>query len=302
MRNIIKYSQNFLKNTELVRELVSKSSISKEDTVLEIGAGEGIITTELLNKAGDVVAFEIDRYLFEKLERKFQGNVSLQLKQGDFLSADLLTRPYKVFSNVPFNITSAIIKKLFFVSNPPDDAYLMIQKEAALKFAGKPLDSKNSQFSVLLHPWFEIKSIYSFKPEDFRPRPNVKIVLVKIEQRQEPFVEYRKRQEYEDFVTFAFNQFKPNIVEGLSSVLGRQNILKLAKEHGFSSEIKPSELNFQDWISLFRAFLNASPRQQLIVKGFFAKQQKQQENIEKINRTRVDKNWRKCRRRDHQNF
>lgn len=295
MRNRIKYSQNFLKNTELVKNLVSKSSVSKEDTVLEIGAGEGIITAELLNKAGSVIAFEVDKHFFEKLEKKFQGNVSLQLKLEDFLSTDLPTYPYKVFSNIPFNLTSAIIKKLTFENNPPGDAYLIIQKEAALKFAGKPLDSKNSQLSVLLYPWFEIKSIYSFKSGDFHPRPNVEIVLVQIKQRQDPFVEYNKRQEYEDFVTFTFNQFKPNIAEGLSSVLGKQNILTLAKKQGFSSEVKPSELNFRDWISLFKAFSGTSPRQQLIVKGSFSKQLKQQENIEKVNRTRVDKNWRKYR-------
>lgn len=293
MRNRIKYSQNFLRNTELVRSLVSKSGISKNDTVLEIGAGEGIITAELLNKAGKVIAFEVDKYFFDKLEKKFQGNTSLQLRLEDFLDSELPNYSYKVFSNIPFNLTAAIIKKLTLENNPPEDAYLIIQKEAAMKFVGKPLDTKNSQLSVLLHPWFEIKSIYDFKPSDFYPRPNVNIVLVEIIQRHEPSVEFEKRQKYEDFVTFAFNQFKPNIIEGLSSILGRHSIIDLAKKNGFSPEAKPSEVDFQDWVSLFEIFSGVSEKQQSIVKGSFAKQLKQQENIEKVNRTRVDKNWRK---------
>ena len=295
MRNRIKYSQNFLQNTELVKSLISKSSISKDDSVLEIGAGEGIITAELLNIAGKVTAFEVDKYFFDKMEKKFEGNTSLQLRLEDFLEVDLPSYPYKVFSNIPFNLTSAIIKKLTLGNNWPEDAYLIIQKEAAMKFAGKPLDNKNSQLSVLLYPWFEIKNICNFKPSDFHPRPNVQVVLIDIKKRQDSLVNLQKRQRYEDFVTFSFNQFKPNIVEGLSNVLGRQNIITLAKEHGFSPEAKPSEIDFQNWINLFDNFLKVSEKQQSVVKGSFSKQLKQQENIEKVNRTRIDKDWRKYR-------
>lgn len=240
-----------------------------------------------------MVAFEVDKYFFDKLEKKFQNNTSLQLRFEDFLNTDLPNYPYKVFSNIPFNLTSRIIKKLTLENNPPEDAYLIIQKEAAMKFVGKPLDNKNSQLSVLLHPWFEIKSIYDFISSDFHPRPNVKVVFVEIKLRLGSLIEFEKRQKYEDFVTFVFNQFKPNITEGLSNILGRQNIIALATKQGFSHEAKPSDLNFQNWISLFEAFSRMTPKQQLIVKGSFSNQLKQQENIEKINRTRVDKNWRK---------
>lgn len=293
MRNRIKYSQNFLQNTELVKSLVSKSGISQNDTVLEIGAGEGIITAELLNKADKVIAFEVDKYFFDRLEEKFQGSISLQLRLEDFLEVDLPIYPYKVFSNIPFNLTAAIIKKLTFEENSPEDAYLIIQKEAAMKFVGKPLDSKNRQLSVLLFPWFEIKSIYNFKPGDFHPRPNVQVVLIEIKKRQGPLINLQKRQKYEDFVTFAFNQFKPNITDGLSNVLGKQDIITLAGEYGFSPEAKPSEIDFQNWIRLFENFSKVPEKQQSIVKGSFSKQLKQQENIEKVNRTRVDKDWRR---------
>lgn len=293
MRNRIKYSQNFLQNTELVKSLVKKSGISKDDTVLEIGAGEGIITAELLDIAGKVIAFEVDKHFYDKLEKKFQGNTLLHLNFEDFLEADLPNYPYKVFSNIPFNLTAAIIKKLTLENRPPEDAYLMIQKEAAVKFVGKPLDSKNSQLSVLLFPWFEINSIYSFVPSDFHPRPNVRVVLIEIKKRQDPLINLQKRQKYEDFVTFAFNQFKPNITEGLSNVLGKQDIITLAEEYGFSPGAKPSEIDFQNWIRLFENFLKVPEKQQSIVKGSFFKQLKQQENIEKVNRTRVDIDWRK---------
>ena len=90
------------------------------------------------------------------------------------------------------------------------------------------------------------------------------------------------RNLYEDFVTYAFNQPKPNITEGLSKVMKVKQ-----------TNLKPSELNFADWIDLFELFLTQPLHQQNIVMGSFSKQLKQQESIEKINRTRVDKNWRK---------
>ncbi len=259
---------------------MNRSSISANDTVIEIGSGEGIITKALLKKAGKVVAYEVDQEFFRKLTQKFQNEKSLELRLEDFLTSDLPNYPYKVFSNIPFNITSAIIKKITLEDNPPEDTYLIVQKEAAAKFAGKPLDIKNSQLSVILYPWFEFRSAYTFRSGDFFPRPNVDIVLLEIKKRDEPLVENRNL--YEDFVTYAFNQPKPNITEGLSKVMKVKQ-----------TNLKPSELNFADWIDLFELFLTQPLHQQNIVMGSFSKQLKQQESIEKINRTRVDKNWRK---------
>lgn len=295
MRNRIKYSQNFLRSSELVKSLINKTNISRSDIIYEIGAGQGIITKELLEKAGKVVAFELDRNFFNKLAQRFQNEKSLELRLEDFLANNLPDYSYKVFSNIPFNITSAIIKKLTLENNPPEDAYLIVQKEAAMKFAGKPLDDKNSQLSVILNPWFEFHVMHNFRPGDFFPRPNVDIVLLQIKRRHKSLIDDKNKDKYEDFVTYAFSQFKPNIAEGLSKVLGKQIVIKIAKEAGFSADSKPSKLSFKDWISLFDLFLNIPEKQKNIVKDSFEKQLRQQKNIEKINRTRINKDWKKYR-------
>lgn len=270
MRNRIKYSQNFLTNAQLVESLVVKSGISKDDTVLEIGAGEGIITKALVKRSKKVIAFELDPHFFKKLSEEFRGNKSLQLRQEDFLSGNLPTYPYKVFSNIPFNITSAIIKKLTLGNNPPEDAYLIVQKEAAEKFAGKPLDIINSQLSVISYPWFEFKVIHKFKPANFSPRPNVSVVLLEIRKRGKPLV--NDKTKYQDFVTHTFNQPKHSILPKNS---------------------RPSELDFEEWLKLFDLFLTQPQEKQKVVTGAFTKQLKEQETLKKIHRTRVDKNWRK---------
>jgi len=294
MRKSISYSQNFLKDKNLVARLIAASSIAQNDVIYEIGAGTGIITEELLKKSGKVVAFEIDKNLFNKLATKFANDSALVLRNTDFLGQNLPSKPYKVFSNIPFNITASIIKKLTQFFNPPQDSYLIIQKEAAQKFVGKPLDFKNSQISILIKPWFKVEIVYRFQRNDFIPRPNVNVVLLELKKRETPLIEYKNKHLYEDFITYAFNQFKPNVIEGLSDVFGLQSIKKLSSQFKFSPRAKPSEIEFGTWLELFAYFLNKLDKShQSIVKGWSTRIKEQEQKIEKINRTRVDKNWKK---------
>lgn len=260
----IVYSQNFLVNKTLVSELIAKSSVTNEDIVYEIGAGEGIITEELLKKAKEVIAFEIDTVLFNKLTKKFQNEKRVDLKFGNFLNFDLPNLPYKIFSNIPFNITSEVIKKITQSENPPDDAYLVVQKEAAEKFMGNPFSYENSLVAILLKPWFDFEIVHNFKPNDFFPRPNVKIVLLRIIKKNDPIVDYKEKRIYEDFVTYVFNGTKPLVVKNK----------------------KPSELDFKEWIKFFNDFKDYD-----LVEGSYEKMLREQANLEKIHRTRVDKNW-----------
>jgi len=292
MRNRIAYSQNFLKDKGLVAKLIASTSLNDQDTVYEIGVGQGIITEQLLSKVKKVVAFEIDKNLYEKLSQRFSGQSSLELKLGNFLDYQLPNYSYKVFSNIPFNITSAIVKKLTTTSTPPTDTYLFVQKEAARKFIGKPFDIKNSQLAVLLHPWFNLEVVHKFNPNDFFPKPMIDIVLMRIEKRDKPLIENRDKRLYEDFIVYTFNQFKPNVVEGLARVISKDGMNRLANQLGFKPTSKPSELDYAHWQGLFTHLLtqiDESHRQ--IVKGASNRLATQQDKLEKANRTRNDPNW-----------
>ena len=292
MRKRIAYSQNFLKDKGLVAKLISQSTITKDDTVFDIGAGQGVITDELIKASKKVIAFEIYSNLFGKLEHRLEGKKAVEVRLGNFLDYPLPNYPYKVFSNIPFNITSAVIKKLTEAQNPPADTYLILQKEAALKFLGKPYDSKSSQLATLLKPWFDMTIVHNFDKNDFFPRPMVDIVLMRIEKRSNPLISADYKRLYEDFIVYTYNQFQPNVVEGLSKVLGRETMLRLVKQIGFNANSKPSGLEFKDWQSLFDYFIkNTDQDHKSIVKGAFDRLQQQQQNLQKINRTRLDKNW-----------
>lgn len=289
MKNSIKYSQNLLVNSDLIKKLILASRINSDDMVLEIGAGKGIITRELLKKAGGVVVFEIDQEFVNIL--KSIHDSKLVVKNGNYLDFDLPKDKYKVFANIPFNKTSEIVKRLLFSDNPPTDTYLVIQKEVIERFAGKPFDSKNSLLSVLFNPWFEFEVTYKFNRTDFKPMPNVDTVLLNVKLRNNPKILDKDKEVYRDFVIFGFNQMTPNVLEGLSKVINKNHLVKLFNKLDISTNLKPTELDKDTWIEIFDLLKYQKQKKRNLTKNSYINWIKRQENIEKINRTRNDTDW-----------
>jgi len=100
------HSQNFLKDPAFVENLINKADIDHNDSVVEIGPGKGIITKILAEKAGRVIAVEVEEKLYTKLKDKFKDRKNVKIIKADFLKWQLPSSPYKVFSNIPFNLTT----------------------------------------------------------------------------------------------------------------------------------------------------------------------------------------------------
>ena len=291
-RKSVIYSQNFTVNPLLVANLIEQSSLTKEDVVYEVGSGTGIITSELAKRCKKVVAIEIDKNLARKLQTKFINVPNIEVREGDFLLYPLTEQKYKVFSNIPFNITAAIVKKLTEAKNLPIDIFLFVQHDAAKKFLGSP-NAKETQLSLLLKPIFELSITHQFKRNDFRPIPNVDIVLLRIKKREKPMVEQQHEKLYRDFIVYSFNAWKPNLKEGLKKIFTDLQFLRLAKELDFSSSAKPTDLNFSQWLGLFNFFTEGVDiGKKLLIRGSEDKLRNQQTKLDKIHRTRAAKNWR----------
>lgn len=264
-------SQNFLGDPELVKKLVTNSGINEGDTVLEIGPGSGIITGELLKVAGKIIAIELDSPLYNELRQKFENKNNIELFNADFLSSPLPRVPYKVFSNIPFRFTGEIIKKLLRDSNPPTDAFLIVQKEAAEKFLG------NSLLSTIFYPSFEFSIQYNFKRTDFSPVPEVDIVFLQVHRRDYPIMDVTDRKIFEDFVAYTYSGKKPYVTH-------------LSKN--------PTQLTADEWVNLFRNFkIHGNDIKIRRITGSSDKLFSEQEKLQKIHRTRNDNNWKSFRPR-----
>lgn len=171
-------SQHFLKSPRLALFLIGHSNLKKRDTVIEIGAGSGVITSALSYRVKEVIAIEPDHLTAEKLRQNLEKrNIkNVTIIEKDFLDYDLPSAPYKVFSNPPFHISSKIIHKLIEANNPPESFYLILQKQFALKLLNTDRHY-TSQLGQELIQKYQTKIRYPLKPTDFTPPPAVPTVL-----------------------------------------------------------------------------------------------------------------------------
>lgn len=244
----VSFSQNFLTSKRLIERLLRQTNISSNDIVLEIGAGKGHITKVLLCKSGKVIASEIDTKLCAALRNKFSGYQNFTLMNGDFLRSNLPQTEYKVFSNIPFSITTDIVRKLTQDKNPPRDAWLVMEKVRLSAFAANPA-IRFKPFCLNL--FFDLKIVYHFQKEDFHPAPHVDVVLLHISQKAVPDLLLTDQRAYCSFVS---NGFKYGLAGKQSSLTKRQisTALRLAKLPPLSLD---GEILYVQWLCLFRCWL-----------------------------------------------
>lgn len=169
-------SQHFLRSPKTALFLIGHTNIKKRDTVLDIGAGSGVITSALAKRCQKVLAIEPDQIALEKLKKNTKNLTNVEIIATDFLEMDLPDTPYKIFANPPFHLSSKILHKLIEAKNPPDAIYLILQKQFALKLLNTDRHY-TSQLGYALTAKYQTKIRYPLKPYDFTPPPAVPTVL-----------------------------------------------------------------------------------------------------------------------------
>lgn len=171
-------SQHFLRNPRLALILIGHSNLKKRDTIVEIGAGSGVITSALSHRVNKVIAIEPDSIAAAKLRTNLtkHGCTNVEIIESDFLAYELPDNPYKVFANPPFHLSSAILHKLIEADNPPEAIYLILQKQFALKLLNNDRHY-TSQLGLKLTKDYQTRIRLPLKPTDFTPPPAVPTVL-----------------------------------------------------------------------------------------------------------------------------
>ena len=283
----LSHSQNYFHDKGLVRYLVKQSSITDEDLVIEIGSGKGILTETLAERAKHVHAIEKDWTLSESLRDTFSRTPNITVHSADFLTYRLPAKqPYKVFSNVPFTITADLIRRILTDENPPVDTYLILQREAAEKFAGQPFNSETLT-SLLYKPWFRFNLLRTFKPTDFIPVPRVTAVLLRIEKRSPPLIRAEQTSLYKDFIAYGFTRNQVSLKKDYEQVFGRVQFTRLAQDLSFSSIAKLTDIEFAQWLGMFEYFATGvSEERKRKVVGALIKLQQEQQGLTKSHRNR----------------
>lgn len=243
-------SQHFLRDPALVRALVRDMRLPPGAPVLDIGAGRGIITEALAAAGCHAIAIEKDPRLYRSLRARFTGRTDVECHLADALAFPLPRIPYVAVSNVPFAITAALVRRLLDAPNPPVDAWLIVQREAARKFAGSPSET---MFSLLRKPRFSIDVARPMRPRDFDPPPRVETSLLHIRARDTPLIARNDTVAWRAFVRGAFHRSgAPDIRGVLRPYITRRQLDALARDLRFDPRARPATLSFGQWLALFR--------------------------------------------------
>jgi 16S rRNA A1518/A1519 N6-dimethyltransferase RsmA/KsgA/DIM1 with predicted DNA glycosylase/AP lyase activity len=248
------------------------SKIGPCDFVYEIGPGNGIITAVLASIARQVIAIEKDPELVHRLRERFRPLGNVEIVEKDFLDYTFCTRrgdsalslslgrgtpasEYKIFGNIPYNITSQIVRKILYERSNIRETHLILQKEAAKRFSGSP---KESLCSILTKPFFEFQIVYQLRRTDFWPIPAVDSVLLSIKRRTRPLIEMHEVASYRDFVQYGFGRWKPNLKLAFKGVFTYKQWKRLARDLHFPLNATPTELSFEQWLDLYHGFVKST--------------------------------------------
>lgn len=246
--------QNFLVDHNLLLKVVEDAEVSQDDRVLEIGAGIGNLTRILAASAKKVTAVEIDQGLFPILEEVTQPFANIQLVKGDFLEISLdslfIEDGYLVVANIPYYITSAVIRHLLEAKVRPSRMVLTMQREVAERILNK--DEKMSLLSLSVQVYGKARISSHIPASCFYPEPNVDSSVLIIDVYQQPKLSNEGIKTLFDLAHAAFNQKRKMLRGSLSPLLGKDKLstAEILEKAGIDPRRRPETLSLEDWISL----------------------------------------------------
>lgn len=247
--------QHWLKDRSILGEIAALADIHPTDTVLEIGPGLGTLTSELLKRAGSVVAVEFDEELARKLPGQFPGK-NLQVVSGDILSFNLSILPtgYKVVANIPYYITSKIVRLLMTAENKPSRAVLLTQKEVAERMAALPGDM--SVLAVSAQVTADVSLGPVVPAHLFTPPPQVDSQVVVLVTRVEPLIAEREEKLFYQLVKSGFSSKRKKLRSSLSGGLrlSKADTEQLLEKAAISPDNRAEDLSIDDWKRLMAVY------------------------------------------------
>ncbi|NMH74485.1 16S rRNA (adenine(1518)-N(6)/adenine(1519)-N(6))-dimethyltransferase RsmA [Bacillus sp. RO2] len=220
--------QNFLIDTNILRNIVEYGEVSEKTAAIEIGPGIGALTEQIAKRAGKVFAFEIDQRLLPILEDTLSPYDNVTVIHKDILKADvteLIGEELKTFeevrvvANLPYYVTTPIIMKLLQEGLPLKSITVMLQKEVAERMAAKPGSKEYGSLSIAVQYYTQAETVMIVPKTVFVPQPNVDSAVIRLVVREEPPVRVKDEDFFFEVVRASFGQRRKTILNNLTSNL-----------------------------------------------------------------------------------
>ncbi len=250
--------QNFLVDRNFLHKIATAGEIGPDHEVLEIGAGLGALTAELAGLARQVVAVEIDQRLMGPLEEALASFENVTLVQGDILArspGELMGRPgYLVVANIPYYITSALIRHLLESEAPPLRMVLTVQLEVAQRICAQP--AKMNLLGLSVQVYGQVETLFRIPAGAFYPRPNVDSACVRLDLLDRPRIPAERLPLFFSLSRAGFAQKRKNLRNALSAGMGwgKSQVGDLLEAAGIDHRRRAETLDFDDWNRLVAAW------------------------------------------------
>jgi len=245
--------QHWLKDDASLRAMCDAADVDHEDTVLEIGPGQGTLTTKLLERAKNVIAVEFDRVLAAQLPQRLRAT-NLSVIEADILRFDLSPLPpdYKVVANIPYYLTSNLLRVLCESSNSPSQMALLVQKEVAERVVAAP--GQMSLLSVSVQLYYQASLGRIVPANMFTPPPKVDSQILRLVRHKSPLFSDLDTKAFFRLLKAGFSNRRKTLHNSLAAGLhlSKEQVassLQLARLHSAS---RPQELSLLEWHELYR--------------------------------------------------
>lgn len=237
--------QHFLVNSDVLESILEAANLSGDDHVVEIGPGVGVLTKELLNHARKVTSIEIDDRMIPLLKKYTGDPDALEVIQNNALHVPFPKEPYKIVANIPYHITSPLLRHAFLESETiPTSLTLLIQKEVAEKICA---EDDAGMLTILVQLFGEPTMITAVPPDCFLPPPKVDSAVIHIECYKEPIASKETIEEIFKLTKLAFSQKR----KMLSNTIGKQEQgMERLEQANIDPNRRPQTLSIDEWKTL----------------------------------------------------
>jgi len=244
-----KYGQNFLSENKIAKKIVEEANIKKEDFIIEIGTGAGTLSEEIIQISNNLISFEIDLSLKDLLEERFKNNESIKIFFEDFLSVDISKYDNEnpiYIANIPYNISSPILEKIFLETPNFKRAFLMVQKEFGERILG--LNKKDfSPLTVFSQYFCDVRKILEIPKGAFIPNPKIDSLVIEFK----PHKKYNlNSKEFMRFVKTCFSMRRKTIKNNLKKLSNNPDIV--LENLGIDPKNRPEDLSVEDYVNLYK--------------------------------------------------
>jgi 16S rRNA (adenine1518-N6/adenine1519-N6)-dimethyltransferase len=257
-----KYGQNFLIDSHVLEKIMDAAEIGKDDCVVEIGPGIGTMTQYLAERAGEVVAVEIDKNLIPILTETLADYKNVSIINEDILKVDLNCiveeknggRPVKIVANLPYYITTPIIMGLFENHVPVKSITVMVQKEVADRMQVGPGTKDYGALSLAVQYYAKPEIVAIVPPNCFIPRPNVASAVIRLTCHEKKPVEVKNEKGMFALIRASFNQRRKTLANSLSNAqnlsLTREQVTEALESMQLSPTIRGEALTLEQFAAL----------------------------------------------------